>query len=225
MHAKQLVIWEIEALIVVALIGLFVWRYWFMPETAAAPPKQEQPSAPAPLPSPTPGVTVTPAKAAPAEAPTSAPRNLLIDGSFATGLAYWAYWKDARAETNAVKVVKYREGAATKTLLRIENPLRKMIGVQQAVPVKAGGIYRLGASVRSTAAHDQNILFGGRVAFYLPQQSEAEIVWMTEYNQWWPREMLITNYFDGMATVYVHMGYGGVASTGEFTNIRLEQVR
>ena len=48
--------------------------------------------------------------------------------------------------------------------------------------------------------------------------------WMSEYNHWWKKDLIFTNQVSGIATVYVHMGYGGVASTGEFTNISLEKL-
>ncbi len=47
---------------------------------------------------------------------------------------------------------------------------------------------------------------------------------MSEYNQGWRKELILTNQVTGMATVYVHMGYGNVASTGEFSDIRLEKM-
>ena len=47
---------------------------------------------------------------------------------------------------------------------------------------------------------------------------------MSEYNHWWKKDLIFTNQVSGIATLYVHMGYGGVASTGEFTNIRLELI-
>ncbi|MCX7847450.1 MAG: hypothetical protein N2595_05440, partial [bacterium] len=58
------------------------------------------------------------------------------------------------------------------------------------------------------------------------RQPEVQLVWMSEYNYWWPKEVVFTNKdYDGAAVVYAHMGYGKFASTGEFTNIRLEEVR
>jgi hypothetical protein len=35
---------------------------------------------------------------------------------------------------------------------------------------------------------------------------------------------VFTNQVTGMAVVYVHMGYGKVASTGEFSDVRLERI-
>lgn len=36
--------------------------------------------------------------------------------------------------------------------------------------------------------------------------------------------MRVYNNVSGTATVYAHMGFGGIASTGEFTDIRLERM-
>ena len=102
--------------------------------------------------------------------------------------------------------------------------MKKLVGIRQLVKVKSNAIYRLSGTVRSTATKNNDIIFGGRIGFYLPGQKEKQIVWMSEHNQWWRKELIFTNQIAGMATVYVHMGYGGVASTGEFTNIKLEKI-
>ena len=117
------------------------------------------------------------------------------------------------------------EGNASRAV-RIENGGGEMIGVQQVVRVVSGGVYRLSASVRSVATNDSSVMFGGRVACYMAGQKERELVWMSEYNYWWRKELVFTNEtFDGAAVVYAHMGYGRFASTGEFTDIRLEVLR
>jgi len=68
-------------------------------------------------------------------------------------------------------------------------------------------------------------LFGGRVGFYIPNQKEKQIVWMSEHNKWWQKQLVFTNQIDGTACLYVHMGYGNISSTGEFTNISLEEMQ
>jgi hypothetical protein len=99
-----------------------------------------------------------------------------------------------------------------------------MVGVQQPVSLVSGAIYRLSAKVRSTATIDSSVIFGGRVALYLPPQPEQAIVWVTENTNWWSRPLAITNTVTGVGALYVHMGYGGVASTGEFADVTLEKV-
>jgi len=39
------------------------------------------------------------------------------------------------------------------------------------------------------------------------------------------KELIFTNQVSGIAIVYVHMGYGNVASTGEFANISLKRIK
>ena len=53
---------------------------------------------------------------------------------------------------------------------------------------------------------------------------EQQLVWMTQNSNWWFREVVFTNRVSGNATIYVHMGYGNVHGTGEFTDIRLERL-
>ena len=150
--------------------------------------------------------------------------NMLVDGQFKEKLKNWQLWHSAKTFSNSVKFINVI-GKNFKTALRIENPMKKLVGVQQLVKVKSNTIYRLSGIVRSTAANNNDIIFGGRIGFYLPPQNEKQIVWMSEYNQWWAKELIFTNQVTGMATVYVHMGYGGVSSTGEGTDIRLEIVK
>jgi len=246
MTIRTLLFIEFQVLIVVVIAGLFVWRYWYQPKqleaqrtaqvvqarppaaglapaaasASAAPVAPRGPAVPAPATPVRPSVPAVPA-------PTTAPvtRSLLLkNGNFSEGLANWSLWRDGKIYSNSVTVISVPGPSGTRTALRIENPYKAPIGVQQLARVVSGGVYRLSASVRSVAGHDTNVIFGGRVAFYLQPQREQEIVWMTEYNQWWRRELVFTNCVDGVATVYVHLGYGNVATTGEFTDIVLEKL-
>jgi hypothetical protein len=169
----------------------------------------------------TPSVELTPASA-PAAAATMPVRSLLANGLFTNGLASWTYWKDGLSNSNAIDVRAPEHAAPLRPILRIENPNRRMLGVQQLVRVASGGIYRLQAVARSTATTDSQVLFGGRVALFLPSAMEYELVWMSESTNWWRKTLEFTNAVDGVATLYVHMGYGKVASTGEFADVRLE---
>ena len=151
--------------------------------------------------------------------------NLLRNGDF-EGLAGWSYWEGARAATNLVEV---RELDAFRNMgfrgcVRIANPGGMMVGVQQTVGLASGAVYRLSAAARSVATNASEVLFGGRVAVFLPPQAERELVWMSEYNRWWQKELVFTNEVTGAAVVYVHLGYGKVATTGEFSSIRLERI-
>ena len=98
-----------------------------------------------------------------------------------------------------------------------------MVGIQQIVRMNSNAVYRLSGIARSLG-NDKLKNFSRRIAIWLPPQKEKQIVWMSEYNHWWKKELIFTNQVSGIATVYIHMGYGGVASTGEFTNISLERL-
>jgi hypothetical protein len=159
-----------------------------------------------------------------AQPPTDEPmgRNLLRNGDFAYNLGAWQPWQHARTHSNWISVVTLTGRAGPYYAARIINPNAQLVGLQQPVTLISGRIYRLSAAVRSTMTNDSSRLFGGRVALHLPPQPERQLVWTTEYNDWWKRTLLITNRVTGTAMVFVHMGYGSVASTGEFTDIRLE---
>lgn len=238
MNIRTLLFIEFQVLIVVAIAGLFIWRYWYQPKQleaqraahvipVAARVPGAVPAPPAPAAAVVPAspsvVSAPPVKAVPVPAPTTR-RSLLKNGSFSEHLANWSMWRDAKTYPNALKVITVPASSGTRTALRIENPYKAQIGVQQLARVESGSVYRLSAAVRSVATHDTNVIFGGRVACYLPPQPEYDIVWVTEYNQWWRRERIFTNEVDGVATIYVHLGYGNVATTGEFTDITLEKL-
>ncbi len=150
--------------------------------------------------------------------------NLLKDGQFKNELENWELWQSAKTFPDSVKFINVI-GKNFRNAVRIENPMKKLVGIQQRVKVKSNVVYRLSGTVRSIATNKNDIIFGGRIGFWLPPQKEKQIVWMSEHNKWWEKELIFTNRVTGMATVYVHMGYGGVGSTGEFTNISLEKIK
>jgi|GEM_PF-460161 len=148
--------------------------------------------------------------------------NLLKNGNFDNKLENWSFWQSAKTLSNTVKIISV-SGKKFKNAVRIENPMKKLVGIQQRVRVISNAVYKLSGIARSLG-NDKSKIFGGRIALWLPPQKEKQIVWMSEYNNWWKKDLIFTNQVTGIATVYVHMGYGGVASTGEFTNIRLELI-
>ncbi|MCX7003226.1 MAG: hypothetical protein NTV22_08135 [bacterium] len=245
MTVKTMLLVQTEVLVVVVIVALFVWRYWYEPrqqtqQLMPAPAEVQAPAAPVtsapvvpPKPQPAPAVA-TPAATAPAPAPKAKPAaapvakpallSMVKNGDFAKGLQGWSYWKDARVSSNLISVVRHDDKYRTTHVLQIENPDKKMMGVQQPVALVSGTIYRLSAKVRSTATIDSSVIFGGRVALYLPPQAEQAIVWVTENTNWWGRTLEFTNTVTGVGALYVHMGYGSVASTGEFAGVALEKV-
>ena len=150
--------------------------------------------------------------------------NLLLNGNFIAGKKNWTPWQNAKTFSNLVKVVTYDGKHGKYNALRIENNTKKLIGLNQAVNVKEGKVYKLTAATRSTITNSSAIIFGGRVGIRLPRQKERSLIWVTEFNDWWKKSLVFTNQLDGTAVVYVDMGYGNVISTGEFADIRLEML-
>ncbi len=148
--------------------------------------------------------------------------NMLKNGSFNEKLKNWQLWHSAKSFSNTVKIINV-SGKKFKNAVRIENPMKKLVGIQQIVRVVSNTVYKLSGIARSLG-NDKSKIFGGRIAIWLPPQKEKQIVWMSEYDHSWKKELIFTNQVSGIATLYVHMGYGRVASTGEFTNISLEKL-
>lgn len=171
------------------------------------------------------GETVQRARVEVAGARVAQAVNLLRNSNFGEGLQGWWPWPPGTALTNHVRVVGAEGAQGASYALRIEGSGGELIGMQQVVRLETGRVYRLRAQVRSVLTNDSTIMFGGRVACYMAGRPEVQLVWMSEYQHWWPKEVVFTNTdFDGVAVVYAHMGYGKFASTGEFTDIRLEEL-
>ncbi len=202
--------------LILAVAALFAWRYKYLPEQIAKNARV------VPVRAPGADKAALPGEQAPVS-PIQLP-NLLKNGRFEEGLRVWGKWQTAQQFPDSLKPIAVEGIAGISTGLRIENPHVKLIGVKQHVRVVSGSVYRLSGRVRSVATENNKALFGGRIGFWLLPQKEKQIVWMSEYNKWWRKELVFTNEVDGMATVYAHMGYGNIASTGEFTDIRLERV-
>jgi hypothetical protein len=159
-----------------------------------------------------------------ATAPVVRGRNLLINSDFSRQLQTWLLWAHAGRHPQWVRVVTLPGRLGNYNALHIDNPRAMLVGVQQRVTVVSNKIYRLAGSARSMFTNDSSRIFGGRIAFYLPPQPERQLVWTSEFNDWWKRDLVFTNLVSGTAVVLVHMGYGGVVSTGEFTDVRLEVI-
>ena len=163
-------------------------------------------------------------KVKPVASPANIKCNLLKNSSFDDNIKNWHLWKTAKKSPENIKVVQIENNNSIANAVRIENPNKQLIGLSQPVLLTSGLVYRLSGTVRSLG-NDNSKIFGGRIAVYLPPQKEKQIIWMTEYNSFWEKELFFTNLVTGAATVYFHLGYGGVATTGEFANIRLEKIK
>ena len=149
-------------------------------------------------------------------------KNLLKNGGFKNNINGWGLWREAKKNPENVKVVDVENNYKISNAVIIENPNKKMIGISQIATLTSGTVYRLSGAVRSLG-NDGSKIFGGRIAVYLPPQKERQIVWMSEHDKFWEQQLVFTNLVTGQATVYLHLGYGGVATTGEFANVRLEE--
>jgi len=151
--------------------------------------------------------------------------NLIANGTFEVGQTGWYSWGNEERATDHISTAGVHGLSTAKTCVHVENPDAGLVGLKQNVGVVSGAVYKLSGVARSTNSNALNGLFGGRVALYLPPQQELQLIWMTEeQNKWSSRSLLFTNQVTGTATVLVHLGYGRVSSTGEFTDIRLERV-
>jgi hypothetical protein len=227
MTVKTLLLVQTEVLVVAAIVALFLWRYWWEPQQhkpqLPVPPAAVQ----APLAAPAAPVAAVPSPKSSPLVPSpaaAAPLALVKNGDFVKELAGWSGWKDGRSLTNLITVVRHDDQYRTTHVLRLENPDKKIMGVQQPVSLVSGAVYRLSAKARSTATISSDIISGGRVALYLPPQPEHAITWVTENTNWWARTLTFTNAVTGVGALYVHMGYGNVASTGEFAQVALDMV-
>lgn len=142
--------------------------------------------------------------------------DLVENGMFRERLRHWSHWG---AATDNPAMVEVTNGA-----LRVTDPSGKLSGVKQhlAVAAVSGAVYRLSASARSVGRPDGTRMMGGRVAFHLPPQPEAEIAWISQRDVWVNKSIVFTNTVNGQGMVIVHMGYGNAPGTVEFTNVKLE---
>ncbi len=145
-------------------------------------------------------------------------KNLIKNGNFRSGLKNWSFWQTAKHNKNFLKIL----GKSRKRFLRICNPKAKLIGLVQNIKIKAGKIYKLSGDARS-AKNNSRKLFGGRIGFYVKGQKEKQIVWMMENNNWQENFIIFTNKVDATASVFVHLGYGNISTTGDFGNISLQE--
>jgi len=210
--------------VILMVAALFGWRYYYLPNVVMAKrtPVDQKTKIDSASEEKTGEVKSAPVVNIRTEPKVVEKLNLLKNGSFNEKFKNWQLWHSAKTLSNTVKIINVT-GKKFRNAVRIENPMKKLVGIQQRVRVISNAVYKLSGIARSLG-NDKSIIFGGRIGFYLPPQKEKQIVWMSEYNNWWKKELVFTNQVTGIATVYVHMGYGGVASTGEFTNIRLELI-
>jgi hypothetical protein len=151
--------------------------------------------------------------------------NLVQNGVFENSFFHWSPWQCKRNEFyHRLFIFDTKEKGIKRKGLRIKNDTKGLIGVQQNVNIISGNVYRLSGVARSTTRSDSFTLFGGRIGLWVPHQKEKQVIWMKDNTEWTFRSVIFTNRVSGMATLFVHMGYGNIANTGEFTDIRLEMI-
>lgn len=213
----------LPALTLLVALLLLYQRLVRVPATLRRRPTAAQVERPHPAPPSAPKPAAAPAVTpAPYVMPRTA-QTLSHNGDFTQGLTGWDYWQHAGSATDEVRVLQL-SAHPRQFALHIQNPTKRLTGIRQLLPLESGAVYRLSARARSTATTNPKIIFGARVAVFLPPQPEQALLWMSESTDWWDKTLVFTNHVSGMATLFAHMGYGNVASTGEFADIRLEKV-
>jgi hypothetical protein len=213
----------LPALTLLVALLLLYQRFVQVPAALRQLPMAAQVERSRPLPPPAPKPAPTQAAAV---APYVIPRvtqTLSQNGDFTQGLTGWDYWQHACSATNEVRVLQV-SAQPRQFALQIQNPTKSLTGVRQLLPLESGAVYRLSARARSLATTNPKIVFGGRVAVFLPPQPEQALLWMSESTDWWAKALVFTNHVSGTATLFAHLGYGNVASTGEFANIALDKL-
>lgn len=148
----------------------------------------------------------------------------ILNGDFSEGFAHWNYWRPEMRNEELIQIVRMWETNHPNYAVRICNPRAERVGIKQNASVVSGNVYRLSAKACSMVTNASDVLFGGRVALWQKGKKEKQLLWMSEYNRWWEKELIFTSDVSCVATLYVSMGYGNVASTGLFTNIQLEDI-
>ncbi len=162
--------------------------------------------------------------------PTSPPAdtvvltNVVADSTFPVGMKGWGLWQTAYTRTADVAVVPCTGVSNCPGAVRMVSVDGQLIGIQQNVQVVSGVTYRLSGQARSMMSSGPSGAFGARIALHMPSGREFEVVWQHETAAWLRKEYVFQSIMGGEARIFVHLGYGHTATTGEFTNVRLEEV-
>lgn len=186
------------------------------PETAKAEaPKTEAPKTEAPKAEiPKAEDPVMPEKTEKAAAPAKPPvkavelqsddfladKNLVKNNSFKEGLTGWRFWRIN--EENGNKFIK-----AGDSSLLIQGQYNTLMGIAQSVKISSGTVYRMSAMVRSKEIPKAKSFMGARLALFAEGQKEQQVVWLYSNEDWEERNIVFTNRFSGVATLFVHTGY------------------
>ena len=126
-------------------------------------------------------------------------KNLVKNNSFKDGLNSWRFWRID--EENGKKFIKVKDST-----LSIQGQLNTLMGVAQSVKVESGTVYRLSAKVRSKEPEEKAFM-GARLALFADGQKEQQVVWLYKNGDWEEKSLTFTNFYSGLATLFVHTGY------------------
>lgn len=126
-------------------------------------------------------------------------KNLVKNNSFKDGLNSWRFWRID--EENGKKFIKAKDST-----LSIQGQLNTLMGVAQSVKVESGTVYRLSAKVRSKEPEEKAFM-GARLALFADGQKEQQVVWLYKNGDWEEKSLTFTNFYSGLATLFVHTGY------------------
>ncbi len=151
-------------------------------------------------------------------APHQPRANLIRNENFALGMRHWELWGAADREPQSVTISNHAA--------RIANPNGALRGIKQSLStvLSSGYVYRISATARCIGVSNPGAILGARVAVHLPPQPESELTWLSRRTEWWRQSTVFTNMVTGEPIILVHLGYGGVISTAEFTDVVLEQI-
>ena len=140
--------------------------------------------------------------------------DLVANGRFKKQLKAWNYWQNAKTQTNNIVLLRDEEG------VRILNPEKKLIGLAQTINIKSGTVYRLEGKARCQD-EERPPYWGARLALFAKGQKEIQVIWSKASPDWMSKSIVFTNRVEGTGVIFIHMGYGQNASSGDFTDIRL----
>ena len=125
---------------------------------------------------------------------------MVKNGSFKEGLSSWRYWRiDEKKGKQFIK--------AENSTLSIQGQLNTLMGVAQSVKVLSGTVYRLSAKARSGEKSETKSFLGARLALFADGQKEQQVVWLYKNKDWEEKELVFTNLYSGVATLFFHTGY------------------
>lgn len=134
----------------------------------------------------------------------------------------WKKWSAGGPALGETAITHTEVDGRTQSVVRIANTATHYFGLLDRVYMESGGVYRMSGMARYAGPPPAQVFYG-RLACYLHGQAEQDIVWPEAVSEWTRRTCIFTNMVNGVATIFVHLGYGNVITTAEFADIRVER--